>query len=66
MAMTNVDLQEAINRAINAAKSGGLTKAQITSVLSTIATAQGTDTTTHSREIEAPPAALMPHLPGRS
>ena len=62
MSMSVNDLQEAINRAINMAKSGGLTKAQITTVLTTISTAQGTDTTTHSREIEAPPAALLPDL----
>lgn len=62
MSMTVTDLQEAINRAINMAKGGGLTKAQITSVLTTISTAQGTDATTHDRTIEAPPAALLPDL----
>jgi hypothetical protein len=62
MAMTVTDLQEAFNRAINMAKGAGLTKAQITSVLTTVSTAQGTDTTTHDRTIEAPPAALLPDL----
>ena len=62
MTMSLTDLQEQINIIINQAKSGGLTKAQITSTLTAISTAQGTDTTTHSREIEAPPAALLPDL----
>ena len=62
MSMTVTDLQEAINRAINMAKGGGLTTAQITSVLSTISTAQSGDTTTHDRTIETPPAALLPDL----
>ena len=65
MTMSLTDLQEKINITINKAKASGITKAQITSTLTTIATAQGTDTTTHDRTIETPPDALKPHLPGR-
>ena len=62
MSWTVTNLQEEINIVINQAKAGGLTKAQITSILTTLSTAQGTDTTTHSREMEAPPAALLPDM----
>ena len=62
MSMTVTNLQEMINLAINMAKGGGLTTAQITTVLTTISTAQGTDTTTHDRTIETPPAALLADL----
>jgi hypothetical protein len=62
MPFTPTNLQEDINITINKAKGGGLTKAQITTVLTTISTAQGTDTTVHDRTIEAPPAALLPDL----
>lgn len=62
MPYTPTNLQEAINTEINKAKGGGLTKAQITTVLTTISTAQGTDATTHDRTIEVPPAALLPDL----
>lgn len=65
MTFSLTDVQERINIVINSAKAGGVTKAQITTILTTIATAQGTDTTTLSREIQEPPNALKPHLPGR-
>jgi hypothetical protein len=65
MPFTPTNLQEDINIVINKAKGGGLTKAQITTVLTTISTAQGTDVTVHDTTIETPPAALMPQLPTR-
>jgi hypothetical protein len=62
MSMTVTNFQEMINLAVNKAKGGGLTKAQITTVLGNVSTAQGTDTTTHDRTIENPPAALLPDM----
>jgi hypothetical protein len=62
MPFTPTNLQEDINVVINKAKGGGLTKAQITTVLTTISTAQGTDTSVHDRTIETPPAAMLPDL----
>lgn len=62
MAVTTTNFQEMINLAVNKAKAGGLTKAQITAVLTAVSTPQGTDTTTHSRELEQPPAAMLPDL----
>lgn len=62
MAVTTVNFQEMVNLAVNKAKAGGLSKANITSVLTTISTAQGTDTTTKDRTLEQPPAALLPDL----
>lgn len=65
MPFTPNNLQEEINIAINMAKGGGLSQAQIAAVLSTVSTAQTGDTTSHDRTIEVPPAALLPQLPTR-
>ena len=61
--MTTNDLQEKLNLVINKAKGSNFTAAQISTVLSTLVTALGSDTTLHSREIETPPAALATTLP---
>ena len=69
--MTTKDLQEKLNLVINRAKPD-LTVAQITTVMNTLVTALGTDTTTTTNAapyansygglIQAPPAALYPNL----
>jgi len=63
--MTMTNFQEMVNLAINMGKSNNLANSGTTSmatILTNAATALGTDTTLHSREIEQPPAALLPDL----
>lgn len=62
MSMTTTNLQEMLNLAINKAKANAIPVATISATLSTLVTALGADTTTHSREVEQPPAALLPDL----
>jgi len=65
MSMTMTNFQEEINLVINMAKANNLPLTGTTSLTTTLnnaVTALATDSTTHSREIEQPPAALVPDL----